>query len=153
AALGSKDGRALSAWALSLTRAGLSSRAVASALVEAAPLIGLNLALATGVYTARQVVSQVRNFIRTKVHEVLREQNELRRCRPPDRLPRAPPAGNRPSRFTLPCPARGDCISPSRRHTEPATGPLPPLRSGSPDPPGNHSHLLSRRRTWRSPGC
>jgi hypothetical protein len=79
-ALGATDGRALTAWIGTLHQAGLSSRAIATAALEAAPLIGANLALVAASYAARQLVGRVITYFRNNVvREVLREQAEQRR--------------------------------------------------------------------------
>ena len=79
AVLGSRNGRAVSAWIGTLQRAGLSARAVASSVVEAAPFALGSAAAAVAVVSARRLTRWVANHLRTQVLETLREQNEHRR--------------------------------------------------------------------------
>jgi hypothetical protein len=79
AVLGSRQGRAVSAWVGTLQRAGLSTRAVASCVVEAAPFALASGVAAVAVVSARRLTRWVAQHLRTHVLEILREQNEQRR--------------------------------------------------------------------------
>jgi hypothetical protein len=79
AALGTRNGQAAAAWLGTLHRAGVSGRAIASGLVEAAPFAFASGSAALLVAGARQLVRSCANHFRSQVREILREQNEHRR--------------------------------------------------------------------------
>ena len=64
AVLGSGHGRALSAWAVTLQRAGLSARAVASSIAEVAPFAVRSIAKAVAMVGTRRLVNWVATQVR-----------------------------------------------------------------------------------------
>ena len=79
AVLGAKGGRALTAWAGTLSRAGLSVRAVAGSVAEIAPTVLASTAAAVALVGARRLARWAVAHLRTQALEILREQNEQRR--------------------------------------------------------------------------
>jgi hypothetical protein len=78
ASLGAVDGRALSALIGSLQSAGLSTRAITAAVMEAAPLIGVQLGAAIAAAAARRAVQTTLNYFRNQTKATLEAQNEQR---------------------------------------------------------------------------
>jgi hypothetical protein len=79
AVLGTRGGRSTSAWMGALGQAGLSARAIASGVVESAPLVLASAAAAVAIVSARQLVRAAIAYFRLNVRENLREQQEHRR--------------------------------------------------------------------------
>jgi relaxase-like protein len=79
AVLAARQGRAVSAWILALQRAGLSARAIASSVLEVSSFAIASATAAVAIVAARRLIRWVANHLTTRVLEVLREQNELRR--------------------------------------------------------------------------
>ncbi len=79
AVLGTREGRSTSAWMGTLARAGLSARAIASGVVESAPLVLTSAGAAVAIVSARQLVRAAVTYLRLNAREIVREQQEHRR--------------------------------------------------------------------------
>jgi hypothetical protein len=74
AVFGDRQGRALSAWMGTLQKAGLSARAIASSVAEAAPLALSSGVAAVAVVAARQLLHYVVKHLQSQVRESFRGQ-------------------------------------------------------------------------------
>ena len=74
AVFGDRQGRALSAWMGTLQKAGLSARAIASSMAEAAPLALASGVAAVAVVAARQLLHYVVKHLQAQVKESFRGQ-------------------------------------------------------------------------------
>jgi hypothetical protein len=79
AVLGTREGRSTSAWMGTLTRAGLSARAIASGVIESAPLVLASAGAAVAIVSARQLLRAAVAYLRLNAREIVREQHEHRR--------------------------------------------------------------------------
>jgi hypothetical protein len=79
AVLGTREGRSTSAWMGTLTRAGLSARAIASGVIESAPLVLASAGAAVAIVSARQLVRAAVAYLRLNAREITCEQQEHRR--------------------------------------------------------------------------